>query len=577
MPQQSTVARVAFAVGVAGLATATLGGPFTVIAESGEQAPGLSAGVVYGSFDGIGRNDAGTVAFRAFLVGDGVSGLNDDALVVIEGGAASIMARAGEPAGGLDAGLSYRTIGMPTLHESGGLGWLATVSGNGIDFTNDGVAYAASGGTLLPIRIDGFQANGLPAGIEIISTAQPFFGPAGRWAFWGRVAGTGIDLGNDSVVLGDLGDGLPSVVAREGSPAPGFAAGFAFSTFGHIATDTAGRTVFQSRLRDPAHPSTFEEAIFATTSHAGVQPLFASGDPITGVPGASLTGFGPFSINETGRLAIAASLAGSPASQGIVVTSDPQQPAPPEAVAVRGSQAGGLVAGVVYEDFFPSAVQINAGGRVAFRATVAGTNIGASNDRAVFSSGEASSDDGSPVAIAREGDRPPGYPAGSIYQQFDSLANPTALIRLNDVGQTAFYAYIDSNDLPGPAIFATDTAGVVRKILGTGDTVDLGGSVRTVQSIRRELDLSNHAEVLLAASFTDGSQAVLLATIPPPVGPCAPIDYALPYGELTFADITAFLTAFANQDPAADLAEPVGQFTFADISTFLAAFSAGCP
>ncbi len=59
--------------------------------------------------------------------------------------------------------------------------------------------------------------------------------------------------------------------------------------------------------------------------------------------------------------------------------------------------------------------------------------------------------------------------------------------------------------------------------------------------------------------------------------PCSPADLADPVGSLTFADITAFLTAFANQDPAADLAEPVGQFTFADISAFLAAFSAGCP
>ncbi len=58
---------------------------------------------------------------------------------------------------------------------------------------------------------------------------------------------------------------------------------------------------------------------------------------------------------------------------------------------------------------------------------------------------------------------------------------------------------------------------------------------------------------------------------------CGPADLAPRFGELTFADITAFLAAFSNQDAAADLAEPVGQFTFADISAFLAAFSAGCP
>ncbi len=58
--------------------------------------------------------------------------------------------------------------------------------------------------------------------------------------------------------------------------------------------------------------------------------------------------------------------------------------------------------------------------------------------------------------------------------------------------------------------------------------------------------------------------------------PC-PADLAEPFGQLTFADITAFLSAFVAQDPAADLAAPAGQLTFADISAFLAAFNAGCP
>ncbi len=58
---------------------------------------------------------------------------------------------------------------------------------------------------------------------------------------------------------------------------------------------------------------------------------------------------------------------------------------------------------------------------------------------------------------------------------------------------------------------------------------------------------------------------------------CNPADLAAPFGSLTFADISAFLSAFSSQDPVADLAPPIGSFTFADISAFLAAFAAGCP
>jgi carboxypeptidase T len=56
-----------------------------------------------------------------------------------------------------------------------------------------------------------------------------------------------------------------------------------------------------------------------------------------------------------------------------------------------------------------------------------------------------------------------------------------------------------------------------------------------------------------------------------------PADLAAPFGQLTFADISAFLAAFASQSPPADLAAPVGSFTFADITAFLGAFNAGCP
>lgn len=61
------------------------------------------------------------------------------------------------------------------------------------------------------------------------------------------------------------------------------------------------------------------------------------------------------------------------------------------------------------------------------------------------------------------------------------------------------------------------------------------------------------------------------------IGSACVADLAPPQGQLTFADISAFLSAFTAQDPAADLAAPVGQYTFADISAFLAAFAAGCP
>jgi len=61
----------------------------------------------------------------------------------------------------------------------------------------------------------------------------------------------------------------------------------------------------------------------------------------------------------------------------------------------------------------------------------------------------------------------------------------------------------------------------------------------------------------------------------PDVSDCCPVDMNCD-GALNFFDISAFLTAFANEDPAADFS-PDGVFNFFDISAFLAAFAAGCP
>ncbi len=63
----------------------------------------------------------------------------------------------------------------------------------------------------------------------------------------------------------------------------------------------------------------------------------------------------------------------------------------------------------------------------------------------------------------------------------------------------------------------------------------------------------------------------------PTGGPCNAADFAEPFGQLSFADISGFLAAFNANDRKADLALPFGQFTFADISAFLDAFAAGCP
>ncbi len=60
-------------------------------------------------------------------------------------------------------------------------------------------------------------------------------------------------------------------------------------------------------------------------------------------------------------------------------------------------------------------------------------------------------------------------------------------------------------------------------------------------------------------------------------GGCNDADLDVPFGELDFSDVLAFLTAFGSMDPAADLDVPFGVFDFSDVLVFLTAFGEGCP
>jgi len=75
----------------------------------------------------------------------------------------------------------------------------------------------------------------------------------------------------------------------------------------------------------------------------------------------------------------------------------------------------------------------------------------------------------------------------------------------------------------------------------------------------------------IGASTFDGSPIGFLITLDYPCRADLTND-----DSLNFLDVSAFLTAFGNQDPIADF-EADGSFNFLDVSAFLAAFGAGCP
>ena len=58
---------------------------------------------------------------------------------------------------------------------------------------------------------------------------------------------------------------------------------------------------------------------------------------------------------------------------------------------------------------------------------------------------------------------------------------------------------------------------------------------------------------------------------------CTPADVAVPYGELNFSDVGAFVTAWTNMEPLGDIAVPFGQWDASDVLLFLGLYGSGCP
>lgn len=120
--------------------------------------------------------------------------------------------------------------------------------------------------------------------------------------------------------------------------------------------------------------------------------------------------------------------------------------------------------------------------------------------------------------LALQGDRAPGTPQGTTFGIF---SEPIA----NGAGQTAFLATV-----AGPGVNPDNDLGLwagvprdLRLIAREGDLLDLGGGDSTMlRTLDGALDgggdrvFSDTGELAFLADFTDGSAAVLVATVPEP-------------------------------------------------------------
>jgi hypothetical protein len=380
------------------------------VALTGQQAPGLAGGVTFSFLGGARMNAAGNAAFAAVLGGTGVATSNDatlwrhsnsvSSLVIREGdavpglagllfgnlpapmlsaggvvgfagaivnpaqptgpvniglfvhdGGLQLVAREGQQAAGLPAGMSYTGFTSPAIMASGLLVWqsnagagawkgsaqiapeLVVSEGNPAGGTASNFDYidapiTADDDLLIrastdeptprfglwndpstsPFAIVGMPVQGQPAGVVPGHISAGGIACAGTCTVFGaRLAGPGVVPENDSAILTGSAGGL-SVVAREGEAAPGTSASYG-ELRSQLAVSIDGQVAFVGALAGAGIGPQNNSAIYLAEG-ASRTLVAREGDPVPGLAGVQFAGFGTPMLAPVGELGFIANLRG---------------------------------------------------------------------------------------------------------------------------------------------------------------------------------------------------------------------------------------------------------------------------
>ena len=355
-------------------------------------------------------NSVGQTAFFADLSGAGVN----DFGIWSEGGGGglSLVAREGDQAPGTDIGISFSGLLNPlVLNDAGKLAFKGRVSGPGVGSLNeDGIWSKESVGSLTLVAREGDQAPDMAVGANFSGIGNPVLNGAGQMAFWGSVTGTGVNNSNDQGIWSDGGVGGLALVAREGDQAPGTPIGVVFGGSNAIGINPvlndAGQTALRSRLTGPGVTSSNDWGIWSEGGDGGLVLVAREGDQAPGTAigvNFSSMNYEPV-LNGAGQVAYFAGLTGTG------VTNDNNSGIWSEGgggglalVAREGDQAPGTPVGVTFADLsYPGGLPplLNGVGQSAFVGKLTGPGVNNSSDLGIW----AEDASGVLTLIVREGD-----------------------------------------------------------------------------------------------------------------------------------------------------------------------------
>lgn len=495
------------------------------VALTGQTAVGTSGGVVYSALFTPSLNNSGQVAFGGTLSGVGIDSTNDSGAWSEGGGSLALIARSGDAAPGYPSGNVLGSVSPGRINNLGQTLVAAGLVGPGGAPPQIGYWLHDSNGTQFIVR-QGDQAAGLPAGVTYKHLWTSAHNNLGEILLNATLDGPGVD-GSNFIAIWTAAPGNVQLVARLGDQAPDLPSGITYEHFDQpepIVMNDSGQTVFYAGLNGPGVTSANNRGIFLGTA-GDIRLVAREGSPIVGLPAG--TNFGAIYepvINSAGQIAFYAGYSDSSSGGAGYYLGTPGNFS---LVARSGDQAPGAPAGVAYGA--RGGTVINDQGLLAFHSFLQGNGVSIDNNEALFVQ-----DANGVKMIARRGNPAPGMPAGVTINSLGTIP------AMNCRGQIAFIAQARNAANPLQridGIWATDATGALQLILRTAEVLEVGpGDFRTVSHFSfvdgngnadgRQSMLNDQGQIAFQATFTDGTSGIFVSNLVANLTPDAvPGDY----------------------------------------------------
>ena len=496
---------------------------------SGGPAPGAAPGLILNGFGNPVVNENGEVAFLGFvsdpLLGVGGAGIfGPDAA-----GEPKAIAFDFEPVPDLPPDTEFRFLSTyyPRLNDAGEVAFQAGLSGPGILFPSNasgiwrwsaesGLERVARAGDPVPEAGPGIVLGPIAGGL-----ASPALGAADV-AFAGTLDDP-VTSASELALFAVDPDGISTLVASAGMAVPGVP-GAALTFLYPALANTLGEWSFAAYFDGPGViAGENDSASFHWNREGGLAMRVRAGDPAPGTPpGVVFAWPGTAYPNDAGSFAYLTWLAGP----GVGEDADSALYGPDASGALvllvrEGHPAPGTEPGTLFQELHlnPSGVVINAEGQVAVLAGLTGPAVTAANEYGIWLSDPTT---GALTLRVRMGDPAPELPGLTL--------GGISLPILNDPGDLVFRATLEG---PGAtpdtdqAIFVIESGGVAQKVIREGDLVSFGpGDLRplagfsmlegTLSDVPGVGQLSDSGHLGFAANAPDGTNAIVVATIPEP-------------------------------------------------------------